>query len=338
MKQKQLWSVVALSTTVVGIPSVGRAAATNGVPTNEPPAPSADATNVEKSESQTQSLSSRRVITQVHAHNLAGRQAAILYVRNIPFLTFVGQQAGNDNPVERAGLIATKVNQLISDKVDANQITVSWKAGRYTIKVNGAELVELDGNTRLPDTTNNLGNDALQATNRLRRLVGGAQPLNQVSNIAVSPTQVQQPQQAAKKPQQAAKKPQQIAKQAQQAAKQEQQTAKQPELGVQRQPNTRVRSSAGGGMASFYGHDHVGQRTATGERFNPYALTAAHRSLPFGTKVRLTNTRNGRSVIVRINDRGPFIRGRVIDVSLGAAQQLGMVSSGVASVKLEVLD
>jgi rare lipoprotein A len=331
MKQKQLWSVVALSTTVVGIPSVGRAAATNGVPTNEPPAPSADATNVEKSESQTQSLSSRRVITQVHAHNLAGRQAATLYVRNIPFLTFVGQQAGNDNPVERASLIGNKVNQLISDKVDANQITVSWKAGRYTIKVNGAELVELDGNTRLPDTTNNLGNDALQATNRLRRLVGGAQPLNQVSNIAVSPTPVQQPQQAAKKPQQTAKKPQQ-------AAKQPQQTAKQPEVGVQTQPNTRVRSSAGGGMASFYGHDHAGQRTATGERFNPYALTAAHRSLPFGTKVRVTNTRNGRSVIVRINDRGPFIRGRVIDVSLGAAQQLGMVSSGVASVKLEVLD
>jgi rare lipoprotein A len=83
MKQKQLWSVVALSTTVVGIPSVGRAAATNGVPTNEPPAPSADATNVEKSESQTQSLSSRRVITQVHAHNLAGRQAATILLNEL---------------------------------------------------------------------------------------------------------------------------------------------------------------------------------------------------------------------------------------------------------------
>jgi rare lipoprotein A len=90
------------------------------------------------------------------------------------------------------------------------------------------------------------------------------------------------------------------------------------------------------GMASYYGSES-GSRTASGARFNPSAMTAAHRTLPFGTKVRVTNRRNGRSVIVTINDRGPFIRGRVIDLSSGAAGVIGMRSSGVAPVSIEVL-
>ncbi len=90
------------------------------------------------------------------------------------------------------------------------------------------------------------------------------------------------------------------------------------------------------GMASYYGSE-LGSRTASGARFNPSAMTAAHRTLPFGTKVRVTNKRNGRSVIVTINDRGPFIRGRIIDLSSGAAGVIGMRSSGVAPVSVEVL-
>ena len=92
------------------------------------------------------------------------------------------------------------------------------------------------------------------------------------------------------------------------------------------------------GMASWYGPGFHGRRTANGERFNQNAMTAAHRSLPFNTRVRVTNKNNGRSVVLRINDRGPFIRGRIIDVSVGAAKKLGMYSSGVAPVKVEVLD
>ncbi|PBC22075.1 septal ring lytic transglycosylase RlpA family protein [Mesorhizobium sp. WSM4310] len=83
------------------------------------------------------------------------------------------------------------------------------------------------------------------------------------------------------------------------------------------------------GRASWYA---LHSRTASGERMNPSALTAAHRSLPFGTKLRVTNQNNGRSVIVRINDRGPFIRGRVLDLSKGAAGQLGFIGSGHTSV------
>ncbi|MGX5831631.1 septal ring lytic transglycosylase RlpA family protein [Mesorhizobium sp. 43Arga] len=83
------------------------------------------------------------------------------------------------------------------------------------------------------------------------------------------------------------------------------------------------------GRASWYA---LHSRTASGERMNPSALTAAHRTLPFGTKLRVTNQNNGRSVIVRINDRGPFIRGRVLDLSKGAAGQLGFIGSGHTSV------
>lgn len=88
------------------------------------------------------------------------------------------------------------------------------------------------------------------------------------------------------------------------------------------------------GVASWY---QMGTRTASGESYNPDGLTAAHRTLPFGTIVEVTNLRNGRSVRVRINDRGPFIRGRIIDVSRGAARQLGLIASGVARVRVTQL-
>jgi len=91
------------------------------------------------------------------------------------------------------------------------------------------------------------------------------------------------------------------------------------------------------GKASWYGPGFHGRRTANGERFNTWAYTAAHRSLPFGTKVRVTNLRNGEAVVVRINDRGPYIGGRVIDLSKAAAQAIGMIRSGTAPVRIEIL-
>jgi rare lipoprotein A len=91
---------------------------------------------------------------------------------------------------------------------------------------------------------------------------------------------------------------------------------------------------ASGGVASFYTE---GTTTANGERFDTHELTAAHRTLPFGTRLRVTNVATGKSVTVRVNDRGPFIPGRVVDVSYAAAETLGMVEGGVAKVKLDVV-
>ncbi|NJR75871.1 MAG: septal ring lytic transglycosylase RlpA family protein [Scytonema sp. CRU_2_7] len=362
MNQKHLWTVVALFTTIFGIQSVGRAQTTKQTSPALPLA-SSDVVKVGEYKSQGENPAFNAVMTEIHTHEVSGRQAATLYIRNIPVLTFVGQNVGNkptastqtkvgalshqistnassptkvasigasvdvknqanstkENPVQRASIVAAKINQLIWDKVDANKITVSWKAakqstvnetqknnqagqqlqqGRYIIKANGNEIVEIDDDTRLAETTKDRAKDALQATNRLRRLVGNASPLSEVANLPTrSPVSI-------------SKLPQLIAR--------------------------RVRRGSGG-MASFYGYDGSGNRTATGERFNPEGMTAAHRSLPFGTRVRVTNTRNGRSVVVRINDRGPFIRGRIIDLSAGAARILGMMGSGVAPVKIQVL-
>jgi len=89
------------------------------------------------------------------------------------------------------------------------------------------------------------------------------------------------------------------------------------------------------GVASYYGS---GEKTATGERFDPSGMTAAHRTLPFGTKVKVTRVDTGDSVVVRINDRGPFKPGRVIDLSEGAAKSLGMMSVGLTDVRLEVMN
>ena len=91
------------------------------------------------------------------------------------------------------------------------------------------------------------------------------------------------------------------------------------------------------GTASWYGPGFHGRTTANGEQYDMFGLTAAHRSLPFGTKVRVTNRKNGKSVVVRINDRGPYVGRRVIDLSHGAAQAVSMTEAGIAPVKLDVL-
>lgn len=362
MNKRLLWTTAALLTTALGMPLCSQAEPTKAVnpsrvnsqamsPDIVPPAQPIDVVKVGEYQSQTKTKATETVIARIQPHELAGRQVVTLYVRNIPVLTFFGSNpvttsstkvgaAGNgtsanrssqikvasigtladlsnqvrggiDNfqatnaPVWRATAVAAKLNQLNLDKVDASKITAVWKAGddsahptrgeRYLIKVNGEELVEINPETRLPDKTNDLAEDALQATNRLRRLLGNAAPLREISG----------------KPLPLPKLPQQIS------------------LG-----SVRIRLS---GWASWYGPGFHGNRSASGEIYNQNALTAAHRSLPFGTKVRVINTRTGSSVVVRINDRGPYVGGRIIDLSAAAARIVGVMKTGVAPVRVEVL-
>jgi rare lipoprotein A len=103
-------------------------------------------------------------------------------------------------------------------------------------------------------------------------------------------------------------------------------------------PAPRAPSGVQTGRGSWYGEPHHGRKTASGEVYDMNALTAAHRDLPLGTRVRVTNVGNGRSVVVRINDRGPYVGGRVIDLSRAAAREIGALGAGVFSVRLEVLE
>ncbi len=274
------------------------------------------------------------VIAKIHTYESAGRQAATLYVRSIPVLTFFGSRPVTTNgtkmgeadthqkrpsrlsdeadetapsnvasaantvhndAVWRATAVAARLNQLNRDNFNAEAIAVFWQqdCNCYSIKVNNEELVQINEKTILPDTTRNLAEDALQATNRLRRLMGNAPPLREIAG-------------------------------------------RPPVRAVAQVSFGRIRFKISG-IASWYGPGFHGNRSASGERYNQNAMTAAHRSLPFGTKVQVTNLNNGRSVIVRINDRGPFVRGRVIDLSAAAARVLGVMQSGVAPVRLEVL-
>jgi rare lipoprotein A len=110
--------------------------------------------------------------------------------------------------------------------------------------------------------------------------------------------------------------------------------AKKPDPATPAVLDAHPKPSASYGVASFYTED---EWTASGERFNTHAMTAAHPTLPFGTRLRVTNVTNGRSVVVRINDRGPYVHGRVVDLSGSAAESLGMVERGVVKVKLDVV-
>ncbi len=103
-------------------------------------------------------------------------------------------------------------------------------------------------------------------------------------------------------------------------------------------PSEIVIEDLGVGIASYYGKRFAGRPTASGEPFDPMELTAAHRTLPFGSRVKVTNRRNGKSVVVRINDRGPFSRDRDIDLSRMAAERIGLVQQGHGPVQLFLLD
>ncbi len=288
-------------------------------------------------------------IAKIQTHELDGHTAATVYVRNIPVITLIGTgpvtlenlaQTGatqnscsqknhpifnyvgkarevtpssnnwnnsleyivsttQDNPADpvwKASAIASKLNQISRDGADEKTISLlptPSKNNHYSIRVNGQELVEINSQAILPNTTHSYQQDALQITNRLRRLIANAPPILEIpgqpkpkgQEIAIGPVVI------------------------------------------------RVIS----GWASWYGPGFDGQLSASGEIFDANEMTAAHQDLPFGTQVKVTNLDNGRSVIVRINDRGPYEGDRIIDLSFGAAQMLGMVHTGVAPVRLEIL-
>ena len=240
-------------------------------------------------------------------HSLDDREAATIYVRDLPVVTLVGNGLANvADPKSNTDLndtsdVLLRAQQLVSrlehlaEVSDSSQISARWDNTRDTYLVSWAkeDLIVLSDRVILPDTTGNLSEDALQLANRLRRLLGNAPALARVEGL--------------------------------------------PEPAAPNAPQSPTVLSSLTGMASWYGPGFHGRRSASGEVFNQNALTAAHRTLPFGTQVRVTNLNTGQQVVVRINDRGPYGHGRLIDLSTAAANRIGLRAAGVGRVAIEVL-
>ncbi len=246
-------------------------------------------------------------ISQIETYKFEGQQAATLYVRNIPVLTFMGDS------VPQASAIATQLEALIRSNFDASTIAVVWneESDRYLINAGNQTLVELSSSITQADATESPAADALQTTNRLRRLIGNAPPLLEIAGKPEAAEAIQA-------------QIQPLLTKALPAPTNELTIAQDVVFGIQ-------------GWASWYGPGFDGNYSASGEVFDQYAMTAAHKDLPFNTLVRVTNLDNGRSVVVRINDRGPYTPGREIDLSTAAADEIGMIDTGTAPVTIEVL-
>ncbi|MEN9214394.1 MAG: septal ring lytic transglycosylase RlpA family protein [Gloeomargarita sp. DG02_4_bins_56] len=249
-------------------------------------------------------------LVMVRPHTLEGRPAATLFVQNVPVLTFLGQRSGvatgtkvansrvDGDPLVPATQLAARLNRLTQQRGDAKDLLVAQDDQKQLwLQYKNERLLRFDASVTLDGSGQDPVQKALTITNRLRLRLGNAPALTAVA----PPTQ--------------------------------------PPSLAQRVVTAAVGSvrSVLQGWASWYGPGFQGRRTASGELFQPQALTAAHRTLPFGTQVRVTNLRNGLSVVVRINDRGPHVPGREIDISAGAAQVLGLIPMGTAPVRLEVL-
>ncbi|KGF71832.1 hypothetical protein DO97_14875 [Neosynechococcus sphagnicola sy1] len=294
---------------------------------------------------------SGEIIAKIQPHEWSGRKAATLYVRNLPILTFLGSgrrssqtikmgTPGNavsplnanvksavistavtgitaissatspdsslttsaiTDPVWRATAVAAQLNQLSRDKIDPTTIKVQWKAEPDATGVR-RDRYTIEAGGRLLVT---LDSSTLVPGKQKNSEATALQVANRLRRLLGNAPPLRE-------------------------------VAGKPRSQVQQIAFGPVRFQLSG-MASWYGPGFHGSPSASGEPFNQYDLTAAHRSLPFGTRVRVFNVDNGRSVVVRINDRGPFSHGRIIDLSTAAAQTIGLVSSGVAPVRLEVL-
>ena len=292
------------------------------------PAPLSEQELVDSSETKTieqtpavEASTPTRAIATTYDHEISGRSATTVYVRNIPVATFLEKpqadstnadstnaDSTNTNGTTDSADLPTKptqgkeepenfvdaINNIGQNKDNADKIGVKWDktTEKYIIHIEEQPLIAMNGNVILPTTTKDVAEDALQITNRLRRQLGNVKPLKTIEGqpprkVAVAPTNVRRYQ---------------------------------------------------AGWASWYGPGFHGNLTADGTRYNQYGLSAAHRTLPFGTRLRVTNQNNGRSVVVIVNDRGPFIHNRVIDLSMGAAQVLGITSTGIAPVTLDIVN
>ncbi|MFQ3614132.1 MAG: septal ring lytic transglycosylase RlpA family protein, partial [Cyanobacteriota bacterium] len=243
-------------------------------------------------------------ISTLYDYQMDGQQVVTVYVRDLPVVSFV-EQPELDNPLERATSLVAQLNQIAQGSLKDTTITLDWADPKPTEQESGVPLYAIHVNE-----------EELLRIDEGVLLVDSQRPVdtavlavNRLRRLLLDAPPIQAP-----------ALPQSPTLTA---------TARQPKTGAQQEPvpaPTRVVGPVQEGIASWYDLHKT-----------RHEMTAAHPTLPFGTEVRVTNVENGRQAIVRINDRGPFIPGRIIDVSIRAAEVLGMIRSGIAPVRVEVI-
>jgi rare lipoprotein A len=267
----------------------------------------------------------KSVIATIRTHSHSGRQATTVYVRNIPVVTFLGAESSASDPTGlKVASVDSKPGSFAQPEANgANSVNDPvWRATKIAAKLNQLEEEGLDAKTikviwsekRQSYLIRSGSQHLIEVTSRNTLLPNANKNAGKDALQIANRLRYQLGRAEALKEIEGLPKPKDV------------QTIAMGPVRFQMQ-----------GMASWYGPGFHGNLTANGERYNQYALTAASKTLPFGTRVRVTNLDNGRSVVVRVNDRGPYVGNRVIDLSMGAAQVLGTISSGVSSVRLEVL-
>ncbi|WKT83810.1 MULTISPECIES: septal ring lytic transglycosylase RlpA family protein [unclassified Thermosynechococcus] len=305
---------VGLTTTtlaVLGILSSSRATTTTPA-IESGSAPSSPVVATKVGERQSTAPTTTRAIASLHRHQQQGREAVTVYLRGIPVLTFLGQRVAATEGVKVAAANGAAMPEQTTLSEAAQQATI------LTARLNQLHEQGFDANLV------RVGWDAQQQN---YRIYADKEPLLTLNNQVTLPNSSQRNDENALRITNLIRR----------------QLGNAPALtSVEGSPNTVVAMGPIRmqltGIASWYGPGFHGARTANGERFDQDALTAAHRTLPFGTRVRVTNLQNGRSVVVRINDRGPFTGGREIDLSRGAAAAIGLIGAGVGPVRIDVLD
>ncbi|WP_286668822.1 septal ring lytic transglycosylase RlpA family protein [Thermosynechococcus sp. B0] len=305
---------VGLTTTtlaVLGILSSSRATTTTPA-IESGSAPSSPVVATKVGERQSTAPTTTRAIASLHRHQQQGREAVTVYLRGIPVLTFLGQRVAATEGVKVAAANGAAMPEQTTLSEAAQQATL------LTARLNQLHEQGFDANLV------RVGWDAQQQN---YRIYADKEPLLTLNNQVTLPNSSQRNDENALRITNLIRR----------------QLGNAPALtSVEGSPNTVVAMGPIRmqltGIASWYGPGFHGARTANGERFDQDALTAAHRTLPFGTRVRVTNLQNGRSVVVRINDRGPFTGGREIDLSRGAAAAIGLIGAGVGPVRIDVLD
>jgi len=292
----------------------------------------------------------QEAIAKIQAHGFGGRTAATVYVRNIPLLTIIGstpldhrniqekvaENQGNTLTENSAVLYATPrikvaTNTTSNFENPLGQISVNsrtsqsdpvWRASAIAAKLNQLHRDGVDANTiSVIPTPGKSDNYTIQIK---------GQGVVEIDPQTILPNTTHSHQQDALQITNLLRRLIGNAPPLQEIPGQEKPKVQEIAIGP-------VVLRVITGWASWYGPGFDGNPSASGELFDANAMTAAHKSLPFGTQVKVTNLDNGRSIIVRINDRGPYAGDRIIDLSYGAAQMLGMLNTGVAPVRLEVL-